>query len=266
MTIHPFAVLRGSTRVETGAEIHPQHRRDRRARRRRGDRRSILLPSPWDGSRRVDAKAGTFVEIKNSTIGDRTKVPHLSYIGDADVGDGHECRCRRDHRELRAQARRAEGPHDDRQQRQDGNPQWLRRTGRGGGRSMDRSRLDHHARTSPPMRSGLPGHARRTRRGMQPGSATTELVLPGLESAGDRDPAAAGPLARARAAEAADGLLRAARTRRSPSASPSSSASSSARSSCTRSRTARRTAATTSRSAAPTSSSSRPAASRSTRT
>jgi bifunctional UDP-N-acetylglucosamine pyrophosphorylase/glucosamine-1-phosphate N-acetyltransferase len=26
------------------------------------------------------------VEIKNSTIGDRTKVPHLSYLGDADVG------------------------------------------------------------------------------------------------------------------------------------------------------------------------------------
>ncbi len=33
------------------------------------------------------AKAGTFVEIKNSQIGAGTKVPHLSYIGDADVGD-----------------------------------------------------------------------------------------------------------------------------------------------------------------------------------
>jgi bifunctional UDP-N-acetylglucosamine pyrophosphorylase/glucosamine-1-phosphate N-acetyltransferase len=32
------------------------------------------------------AKAGTFVEIKNSEIGQGTKVPHLSYIGDADVG------------------------------------------------------------------------------------------------------------------------------------------------------------------------------------
>ena len=32
------------------------------------------------------AKAGTFVEIKNSTIGAGAKVPHLSYIGDADVG------------------------------------------------------------------------------------------------------------------------------------------------------------------------------------
>ena len=33
------------------------------------------------------SKAGTFVEIKNSRIGDRTKVPHLSYIGDAEIGD-----------------------------------------------------------------------------------------------------------------------------------------------------------------------------------
>ena len=34
------------------------------------------------------AKAGTFVEIKNSEIGAGTKVPHLSYIGDADIGEG----------------------------------------------------------------------------------------------------------------------------------------------------------------------------------
>jgi bifunctional UDP-N-acetylglucosamine pyrophosphorylase/glucosamine-1-phosphate N-acetyltransferase len=33
------------------------------------------------------AKAGTFVEIKNSHIGERAKVPHLSYLGDADVGE-----------------------------------------------------------------------------------------------------------------------------------------------------------------------------------
>jgi bifunctional UDP-N-acetylglucosamine pyrophosphorylase/glucosamine-1-phosphate N-acetyltransferase len=34
------------------------------------------------------AKAGTFVEIKNSEIGPGAKIPHLSYIGDADVGAG----------------------------------------------------------------------------------------------------------------------------------------------------------------------------------
>jgi bifunctional UDP-N-acetylglucosamine pyrophosphorylase/glucosamine-1-phosphate N-acetyltransferase len=37
---------------------------------------------------REKAKAGTFVEIKNSDIGAGAKVPHLSYIGDADVGPG----------------------------------------------------------------------------------------------------------------------------------------------------------------------------------
>jgi bifunctional UDP-N-acetylglucosamine pyrophosphorylase/glucosamine-1-phosphate N-acetyltransferase len=36
----------------------------------------------------ADAKAGTFVEIKNSDIAEGAKVPHLSYIGDADVGAG----------------------------------------------------------------------------------------------------------------------------------------------------------------------------------
>ncbi len=33
------------------------------------------------------AKVGTFVEVKNSDIGPGAKVPHLSYIGDTDVGE-----------------------------------------------------------------------------------------------------------------------------------------------------------------------------------
>jgi bifunctional UDP-N-acetylglucosamine pyrophosphorylase / glucosamine-1-phosphate N-acetyltransferase len=36
---------------------------------------------------RAGAKVGTFVEVKNSDIGERAKVPHLSYLGDADVGE-----------------------------------------------------------------------------------------------------------------------------------------------------------------------------------
>ncbi len=36
---------------------------------------------------RAGAKVGTYVEIKNSDIGPGSKVPHLSYIGDADVGE-----------------------------------------------------------------------------------------------------------------------------------------------------------------------------------
>ncbi len=34
------------------------------------------------------SKAGTHVEIKNSTIGEGSKVPHLSYIGDTTMGSG----------------------------------------------------------------------------------------------------------------------------------------------------------------------------------
>jgi bifunctional UDP-N-acetylglucosamine pyrophosphorylase/glucosamine-1-phosphate N-acetyltransferase len=35
-----------------------------------------------------EAKAGSFVEIKNSRLGEGAKVPHLAYIGDADIGPG----------------------------------------------------------------------------------------------------------------------------------------------------------------------------------
>jgi bifunctional UDP-N-acetylglucosamine pyrophosphorylase/glucosamine-1-phosphate N-acetyltransferase len=34
------------------------------------------------------AKVGTFVEVKNSHIGEGAKVPHLAYVGDADIGAG----------------------------------------------------------------------------------------------------------------------------------------------------------------------------------
>ncbi len=34
------------------------------------------------------AKAGSFVEIKNSQLGEGAKVPHLAYVGDAEVGAG----------------------------------------------------------------------------------------------------------------------------------------------------------------------------------
>lgn len=33
-----------------------------------------------------NARVGNFVEVKNSIIGDRTKISHLAYVGDCDVG------------------------------------------------------------------------------------------------------------------------------------------------------------------------------------
>ncbi len=37
---------------------------------------------------RAGSKAGTFVETKQTVVGKGSKVPHLSYMGDAEIGDG----------------------------------------------------------------------------------------------------------------------------------------------------------------------------------
>ena len=84
--VHPFTVLRGSTSVAAGAEIGPHA--------------VAIDASVGEGATvgpfcylrpgtvlEAGSKAGTFVEIKQSRTGARTKVPHLSYIGDADIGE-----------------------------------------------------------------------------------------------------------------------------------------------------------------------------------
>lgn len=38
-------------------------------------------------------KVGNFVEVKNSTVGKETKLPHLTYIGDSDIGAGVNMGC-----------------------------------------------------------------------------------------------------------------------------------------------------------------------------
>ncbi|CAJ1494764.1 bifunctional UDP-N-acetylglucosamine diphosphorylase/glucosamine-1-phosphate N-acetyltransferase GlmU [[Mycobacterium] kokjensenii] len=45
---------------------------------------SYLRPGTVLGA---EGKLGAFVETKNSTIGTGTKVPHLTYVGDADIGE-----------------------------------------------------------------------------------------------------------------------------------------------------------------------------------
>jgi bifunctional UDP-N-acetylglucosamine pyrophosphorylase / glucosamine-1-phosphate N-acetyltransferase len=46
---------------------------------------SYLRPGTQLGAR---GKIGAFVETKNAQIGDGAKVPHLSYVGDAEIGEG----------------------------------------------------------------------------------------------------------------------------------------------------------------------------------
>lgn len=84
--VHPFTVLRGRTRIAAHAEIGP-HAVVVDATLGEG---AVVGPFCYLRPGTVleaAAKAGTFVEVKNSRIGARTKVPHLSYIGDADVGE-----------------------------------------------------------------------------------------------------------------------------------------------------------------------------------
>ena len=40
-----------------------------------------------------DIKVGDFVELKNSTVGDGTKISHLTYVGDTDLGKNINLGC-----------------------------------------------------------------------------------------------------------------------------------------------------------------------------
>ena len=83
--IEPFTTIRGTTRIGSGCTVRHSHLVD-----------CVLEDGvsvgPFAYLRpgavlRRGAKAGTFVEIKNSDVGAGSKIPHLSYIGDADIGE-----------------------------------------------------------------------------------------------------------------------------------------------------------------------------------
>ena len=103
VTIHPGSVIAGKTTIESGAIIGP-----------RTTLTNVIVKSgakviestctdseigaeasvgPYSFLRpgtklAAHSKAGAYVEIKNSTIGEGSKVPHLSYVGDATIGAG----------------------------------------------------------------------------------------------------------------------------------------------------------------------------------
>lgn len=102
VVLHPGVHLEGATSVGAGAHIGPDttlrdtvvgagaevvrsHARDARI----GTRATVgpyayLRPGTVLGP---EVHIGAFVEVKGSTIGRATKVPHLSYVGDADIGE-----------------------------------------------------------------------------------------------------------------------------------------------------------------------------------
>ncbi|MGW6937057.1 bifunctional UDP-N-acetylglucosamine diphosphorylase/glucosamine-1-phosphate N-acetyltransferase GlmU [Lentzea sp. NPDC054927] len=82
--VGPDTTLSG-VRVGAGATVVRTHGSDSVI----GDKASVgpfayLRPGTSLGTK---GKIGTFVETKNSQIGEGSKVPHLSYIGDATIGD-----------------------------------------------------------------------------------------------------------------------------------------------------------------------------------
>ncbi|MHB8126042.1 MAG: bifunctional UDP-N-acetylglucosamine diphosphorylase/glucosamine-1-phosphate N-acetyltransferase GlmU [Desulfitobacteriaceae bacterium] len=101
VTLLPFTILRGKTQISEDAVIGPQvliesctcgvgceisYTVAREAIISEGCRvgpYAYLRPGTY---LEASVKVGDFVEIKNSHIGVGTKIPHLSYIGDAQVG------------------------------------------------------------------------------------------------------------------------------------------------------------------------------------
>ena len=85
-TIHPFTVLRGATTVASGAQVGPHAVAVDAAIGPDAIVGPFCYLRPGTVLER-GAKAGTFVEIKNSRVGEGAKVPHLSYMGDAEIGE-----------------------------------------------------------------------------------------------------------------------------------------------------------------------------------
>ncbi|MBM7623895.1 bifunctional UDP-N-acetylglucosamine diphosphorylase/glucosamine-1-phosphate N-acetyltransferase GlmU [Sporohalobacter salinus] len=101
VVIYPFTNIEGETEIgnetiigpqsriidsKLGSEVTVEHSVLRKV--KIGDKTKVgpfayLRPGTELGS---EGKAGSFVEIKKSKIGDQSKVPHLSYIGDTRIG------------------------------------------------------------------------------------------------------------------------------------------------------------------------------------
>lgn len=100
-TLLPGVILRGKTSIGPGCEIGPNTMiRDCTIGARVTVNASQLNESTVDDDTAVGpfayvrphthvgkgVKVGDFVELKNSTIGDGTKISHLTYVGDTDAG------------------------------------------------------------------------------------------------------------------------------------------------------------------------------------
>jgi len=106
--ILPGCILRGQTVIEENAVIGPRTMlKNCTVRANANVRESVAEESEIGKDAKVGpfsyirpgtkvgegCRIGDFVELKNTTIGDGTKVSHLTYVGDADVGTGVNFGC-----------------------------------------------------------------------------------------------------------------------------------------------------------------------------
>ena len=106
--IYPFTWLEGSTKIGHGCRIGPNTRIQHTE---IGDNVTLqfvyaheckigddVIAGPYVHLRpntvlAKGVKIGNFVEVKNSYVGEKSKLPHLSYIGDTDMGSGINMGC-----------------------------------------------------------------------------------------------------------------------------------------------------------------------------
>ncbi len=101
--VHPFTTIEGNTRVGSRCSIGPMtHLIDAVVKDSGAIWYSVVCDSrveecvtvgPFSHLRpgthlERGAKIGNFAEVKGSRVGERSKIPHHSYVGDADVGAG----------------------------------------------------------------------------------------------------------------------------------------------------------------------------------
>lgn len=106
--IYPGNVIQGKTIIKTGCILYPNSRiKDSVIDEGVTIQSSVILDSHIGSNTTVgpfayirpescigeNVRIGDFVEIKKSTIGNNTKVSHLTYIGDAEVGGGCNFGC-----------------------------------------------------------------------------------------------------------------------------------------------------------------------------
>lgn len=100
--IYPGCILEGNTVIGAGSVLGPNTRiKDSLLEEKVSVQYSVIIESKVGAEAVIGpfaylrpgtvlgakVKVGDFVEIKNSVIGNGSKVPHLSYVGDADVGE-----------------------------------------------------------------------------------------------------------------------------------------------------------------------------------